>query len=143
VAAEELFRVVRPGNTVGMTAWMPYGPPYEMFSLGRRYSSGPEDVPKPEEWTDPEVVRARFEGLANSIEIENRTLPWWGDSAEAFVDLMERHAPMQAAAKAHMPADEYARMREDLVALARDWAGGDGPFTVDAHYALIVARRRG
>lgn len=143
LAAEELFRVVRPGSAVGMTAWMPYGPTYEMFSLTRGYSPPVDDQPRPEEWTDEDVVRERFDGLAASIEIEHRTLPWSGDSPNAFVELMERSAPMQAAAKANMPADEYSRMREELVALARDWAGGDGPFTVDAHYALIVARRRG
>ena len=143
VAAQELFRVVRSGNTVGMTAWMPYGPTYEMFSLGRRYSQAPDDVPKPEEWADREVVRERFDGLANSIEVEERTLPWSGDSPEAFVELMERSAPMQASAKANMPEDDYARLRDEMVALARDWAGGDGPFTVDAHYVVIVARRRG
>lgn len=143
MAAQELFRVVRPGNTVGMTAWMPHGPTYEMFSLGRRYSPGAEDVPKPEEWADREVVRDRFDGLANSIEVEQRTLSWSGDSPEAFVDLMEHSSPMQASAKANMPEDDYARLREEMVALAREWAGGDGPFTVDAHYALIVARRRG
>ena len=142
-AAEEMFRVVRPGNTVGMTAWEPRGPTYEMFSLTRRYSHGPDDVPKPEEWTDEDVVRERFDGLANSIEIEHRTLPWSGESPEAFIDLMERSAPMQAAAKANMPADQYDRMREELVELARVWAGGDGAFTVEARYALIVARRRG
>ena len=143
VVAEELFRVVRPGNTVGMTAWLPHGPTYEMFSLGRRYSSGAEDVPKPEEWSDRDVVSARFEGLANSIEVDDRTLPWSGESPEAFVDLMERSSPMQASAKANMPEDDYARLREEMVALAREWAGGEGPFTVDAYYALIVARKRG
>lgn len=143
VAAEELFRVVRPGNTVGMTAWMPYGPTHEMFSLTRRYSPRPDDLARPEEWTDADTVHERFDGLANSIDIEHRTLPWSGESPEGFVDLMERHAPMQAAAKEGMAPEEYARMREELVALARDWAGGDGAFTVDAHYALIVARRRG
>ena len=35
VVAEEMFRVVRPGNTVGMTAWLPEGPTFEMFKLGR------------------------------------------------------------------------------------------------------------
>ncbi len=143
VVAEELFRVVRPGNTVGMTAWMPYGPTYEMFSITRRYSAGPEDVPRPEEWSDEDTVRERFDGLANSIELEERTLPWSSESPEAFIELMERSAPMQAAAKANMPEDEYARMRGELLALAREWAGGDGPFTAGAHYAVIVARRRG
>ena len=71
------------------------------------------------------------------------TLPWTADSPEDFVMSMERHAPMQVAAKERMPADEYARMREALVGMAREWAGGDGAFSVDAHYVVIVARRRG
>src|ERR671918_1682522 len=31
VAAEEMFRVVRPGGTVGMTAWKDEGASYDMF----------------------------------------------------------------------------------------------------------------
>jgi len=143
VVAEEMFRVVRPGNTVGMTVWMPEGPTYEMFLLRRSYSAPPPDLPRLEEWSKEEVVRERFDGLANSIELERRTLPWTASSPEAFVADMECHAPMQASAKANMPADEYARLREELVELARGWAGGDGPIAMEAPYVLIVARRRG
>jgi hypothetical protein len=56
---------------------------------------------------------------------------------------MEVHAPMQAAARAAMPPDTYAQMREDMVGVVREWAGGDGAFSVDVEYLLIVARRRG
>jgi SAM-dependent methyltransferase len=144
VVAEELFRVVRPGNTVGMTAWMPHGPTHDMFSLTREFGPPPpDDLPRLEEWADEATVTERFDGLANSIDIEHATLPWPGDSPEEFVAGMERHAPMQAAAKERMPPDDYARMREALVDMARGWAGGDGPFAVEAHYVLIVARRRG
>ncbi|MGH3991051.1 MAG: hypothetical protein ACRDSN_01145, partial [Pseudonocardiaceae bacterium] len=101
------------------------------------------DLPRLEEWSREEVVRERFEGLANSIEMERRTLPWSADSPEAFVASMERHAPMQASAKANMPADDYQRLREELVELAGRWAGGDGPIAMDAPYVLIVARKRG
>ena len=144
VAAEEMFRVVRPGNTVGMTAWLAEGPTYDMFQLTRRYAPpAPEDMPRLEQWADEAEVRTRFDGLANSIEFERATLPWSAESPEAFVSAMERHAPMQAAAKANMPPDRYAEMYEELLGMARVWAGGDGAFSVDAHYMLIVARRRG
>ncbi|MGI9082140.1 MAG: class I SAM-dependent methyltransferase [Thermoleophilaceae bacterium] len=143
VVAEQMFRVVRPGNMVGMTVWMPEGPTYEMFLVTRSYSEPPADLPRLEEWSKEEVVRERFEGLANSIEMEQRALPWSARSPEAFVADMERHAPMQAAAKANMPADQYGRLREELVELARQWAGGDGPIAMEAPYVLIVARRRG
>jgi ubiquinone/menaquinone biosynthesis C-methylase UbiE len=143
VVSRELFRVVRPGNTVGMTAWTPESKASEMFAIGRRYA--PQDLERPwlEQWGKEDVVRERFADLANSIETERRTLPWAAESPEAWVAFMERSAPTQAVAKEQMPPDQYSAMREEMVDLARDWAGGDGPFEIDVEYLLIVARRRG
>ena len=144
VVAEEMFRVVRPGNTVGMTAWTADGPMREMFQLGRSYGPPiPDDAPTLEQWSEEQTVHERFEGLANSIEIQRVSLPWSADSPDQFVGFMERHAPTQAMAKEQMPPETYARMREEMVSMARGWAGGDRPFTVDAPYVVIVARRRG
>lgn len=147
VAAEEMFRVVKPGGTVGMTAWMASGANYDMFSIGRRYAPAPEPgeeaPPGIEEWSHEEAVRERFEGLASSIEITEHTLPWEGDSPEEFVARMERGAPPQVAARENMPPDLYAQMREETLEVARGWAGGDGPFSVDARFVAIVARRPG
>jgi len=143
VVAEEMFRVVRPGNTVGMAVWLPEGPTYEMFQVTRSYTTSPPDLPRLEEWSREEVVRERFDGLARSIEMERASLPWPGESPEAFVADMEIQGPMLAAAKENLAADDYARLRAELVGLARQWAGGDGPFELEAPYVLIVARRRG
>jgi SAM-dependent methyltransferase len=147
VVAEEMFRVVRPGGTVGMTAWAYEGPMYDLFQIGRRYAPQPEPGEEPphrlEEWAHEETVRERFDGLAASIEITRASLPWEGESPESFVAHMERHAPMQAAAKESMPADLYAEMRAEMVELARGWAGGDRPFSVEGEYVVIVARRPG
>jgi SAM-dependent methyltransferase len=142
VVASELFRVVRPGNTVGLVAWVPDGVAAQLFAVGRRYAP-PSDAPRHDEWGREEVVRERFGPYANTIDFERRTLPWAGDSPEAFVAHMERHAPMQVAAKEAMPPDLYGQMREDFLELVRGWAGGDGPFSVDAEYLLVVARKRG
>jgi SAM-dependent methyltransferase len=147
LAAEEMFRVVKPGGTVGMTAWRDSGANYDMFSVGRRYAPPPEpgeeQQPGIEEWSREEIVRERFEGLASSVEVTDHALRWEGESPEWFVDFMERNAPPQAAAKANRPADAYAQMREEMVEMARGWAGGDGSFSVEAHYVAIVARRPG
>jgi len=143
VVSRELFRVVRPGNTVGMTAWTPGSAAREMFQIGRDHAPEPPQGPQLEEWGVEETVRERFGELANSIDMERRTLPWSAESPEAFVDFMERTAPPQATAKANMPPEAYAAMRDEMVELARRWAGGDGPFSIDVEYLLIVARRRG
>jgi hypothetical protein len=113
-----------------------------MFAVGRKYAP-PSDLPSHELWGDEDVVRDRLGGLANSIEMERLSLPWGGDSPEDFVAHMERNAPPQAALKEAMPADLYAQIRGDMLELVRGWAGGDGPFSVDAEYLVVVARKRG
>jgi len=143
VVAEELFRVVRPGNTVGMTAWTPESLSTELFKVGREWARADPDQPRIEEWGVEDNVRERFDGLANSIEMERRTLPWAAGSPEEYIGLLEVHAPMQAAAMEAMPAQEYAQLRENMLGVVRGWAGGDGAFSVDVEYLLIVARRRG
>lgn len=142
VVASELFRVVRPGNTVGLVAWVPDGVSHELFSIGRRYAP-PSDAPTHEQWGNEDVVRERFGPYANTIEIERRSLPFAADSPEQFVADMERQAPMQVAAREALPPDTYAQMRQDFLDLATRWAGGDGPFSVDANYIVVVARKRG
>jgi ubiquinone/menaquinone biosynthesis C-methylase UbiE len=143
VVSRELFRVVRPGNTVGMTAWTPESRASEMFEIGRRYA--PQDLERPwlEQWGNEDVVRERFADLANSIDMERRTLPWAAESPEAWVEFMERAAPTQVVAKAQMQPDQYGSMRAEMVELARRWAGGDTAFEVDVEYLMIVAHRRG
>ena len=70
VIAEELFRVVRPGGTVGMTAWTPRGFSAELFRLGRSYAPPSDGQPLSDEWSDEAKVRERFDGLAARFEIE-------------------------------------------------------------------------
>jgi SAM-dependent methyltransferase len=144
VVARELFRVVRPGNTVGLVSWVPDGAAQELFAIGRKYAPPTSTrAATHEQWGDEDVVNERLGELANSIEMERRSLPWAGDSPEQYVDFLERNAPMQAAAKEALPPELYAQMRSDFIELARGWAGGDGPFSVDAEYLVIVARKRG
>ena len=65
VGARELFRVVRPGNTVGMTAWTPESLMADYFAITRSYAPPePDERPSSTEWGREEVVRERFDGLA-------------------------------------------------------------------------------
>src|SRR3954463_12637066 len=87
LVAEELFRVVRPGGTVGMTAWTSNGFSADLFRLGRSYAP-PSDSPLPDEGSVEANVRERFDGLAARFDLEVRRLPWRFDSPEEMVSAL-------------------------------------------------------
>lgn len=143
VAAAELFRVVRPGNTVGLTAWTPDGFFGALQEVVQRYVPLPGGFPLPQEWGDEETARARLDGLAGHVEIERLVLPLTADSPEAYAEEFAATAPTFAAAKAKLEEQEVEQLQRDLAELAREWGGGDGPISIDAEYLVIVARKRG
>jgi ubiquinone/menaquinone biosynthesis C-methylase UbiE len=142
VVAEELFRVVRPGGTVGMTAWTKQGFSAELFALGRSYAP-PSDQPLADEWSEEEKVRERFDGLAARFELEVRELAWRFDSPDEMVATLGTSAPPWVAAKKNLPPERWESMVGEARELARRWAGGDGQIDVQNEYVLIVARKRG
>jgi SAM-dependent methyltransferase len=142
VVAEELFRVARPGGTVGMTAWTKEGFTAELFALGRSYAP-PSDQPLSDEWSVEDNVRERFDGLAARFQIETRALNWEVDSPEALVEMIGTSAPPWVAAKQNLPAERYEELVADALALAERWAGDERPVRLRNEYALIVARKRG
>jgi SAM-dependent methyltransferase len=142
VVAEELFRVVRPGGTVGMTAWTTQGFTAELFALGRSYAP-PSDQPMSDEWSVEDNVRERFEGLAARFELERRELAWEADSPEALVGMLGTSAPPWVAAKQNLPPERWNSLVGDALELAQRWAGDERPIKLENEYALIVARKRG
>jgi SAM-dependent methyltransferase len=143
VVAEELFRVVRPGGTVGMTAWTPRGFSAELFRLGRSYAPPQGDQPLSDEWSDEANVRERFDGLAARFEVERRELAWEAGSPEALVAMLGTSAPPWVAARQNLPPERWDSMVGEALELAQRWAGDGRPIKLQNEYALIVARKRG
>ena len=143
VVAEELFRVIRPGGTVGMTAWTPNGFSADLFRLGRSYAPPSGDQPISDEWSDEANVRERFDGLAARFEVEVRTLPWRFDSPEEMVSTLGTSAPPWVAAKQTLPPERWESLISEARELAERWAGDARPIEFENEYALIVARKPG
>jgi SAM-dependent methyltransferase len=142
VMARELFRVVRPGGTVGMTAWTPGSFAAELFAIGRKYAPAQPDQPLAEEWGDEQTVRERFGGLAARVELDRRTLPLEAETLEEFVADTRSSAGGWEAARGTMPPERFEAMEREFVELVRR-RGGSGPVRIDNEYVVIVARRRG
>ena len=144
VVARELFRVARPGNTVGLTAWVPGGIFAELFAIGRSFAPPTPGAPRSEDWGDEAVVRERFEGLAGHVECERRTLAWTAASVEALEEELACSAPTYAAAREGLPPERYDQLRSQTrELLARHNGAGDGRLLIEADYLLTVARKRG
>ncbi len=139
--AAEMFRVVRPGGTVGMTAWRAEGLIPKLGELARRYTQAP-DQPLAEEWADEQTARGRFDGLAARVDFETRTLRTEADSPEEFLEQLCSASPPLAAARQAMPPESYDEMKGEIFEFVRS-RSGDGPFVLENDYALIVARKRG
>ena len=144
VAAREMFRVVKPGGTIGLAVWGSYGMQGELFDLFGRYGPpSPEGVPMPREWGDEAIAEARLGALASSLRMERRTMRWEFESFDQQWDTYMSAGPGAAARKA-MPQEMLDEAREGARAIVDRYnQADDGRVVVDPEYLEIVARKRG
>lgn len=141
--ARELFRVVRPGNTVGMASWTPDSFPAGIFALNEKYVRMPDDLPRAVDWGDEEIVRERFGELAGIVDVERRSLRWEFESEERLLATFTSTGPHEALAEA-MGTEAHEAWKADFLALARERdQGSGGSLVIDAEYLIAVARRPG
>jgi SAM-dependent methyltransferase len=144
VAAAEMFRVVRPGGTVGLTAWAADGFFGELSALGQRFNPTPEGLGRPQEWGDEAIARSRLDGLAARVEVERASIAFSAESPEALAAEFADNAPPYVAARSALSAEQFDELIGETAELGRRWStAGDDGLRVDADYLIVVARRRG
>jgi ubiquinone/menaquinone biosynthesis C-methylase UbiE len=144
VVAKELFRVVKPGGTVGMANWGPYGSQGELFECMSKYGPPlPEGVPNPREWGLEEVVQERLGPYASSLQIERAATRWEFDSFQHAMQTFGSAGPSAAAREAMSDEQRQALLEEALALMQRHNKADDGRVVVEPEYLQVVARKRG
>ena len=138
--AAELVRVTRPGGVVAMANWIPEGAQTAVSDLlVRRLPQAPSAMA--EHWGDPERVQGFF-GPGVELRTARHTLRWLYPDAEAWWDYMESGQPPFVAARAAIGEAEWARVREEALAIARDLGPApEGGFAFEPPYLVVLARR--
>jgi SAM-dependent methyltransferase len=144
LAAAEMFRVVRPGGTVGLAAWRREGFQGRVFALGGRYA--PElaaGLPDATDWGDQEVARERLDGLASSVQFERAAIRHEWNSVDGFFEFSRNAGPSLARAQS-MSDEARAAMKQDTLAVIDEFnQADDGRVVIDNEYLVTVARKRG
>ena len=138
--AAELARVIRPGGTVAMTAWLPEGP---MAEVGARLATGapapPPGAGRPPAWSSEEYLQERLGAHGLTLKVTRESLAFTGESLDAWMANEERYAAQWNAARERL-GDDWPALREEVRAVLA--AGNEEPerFGVTSRYLLALAR---
>jgi hypothetical protein len=142
--ASELFRVVKPGGTVGMANWGPYGSQGELFELMSRFGPPlPEGVPSPRDWGVEEIAQERLGPYASSLQLDRVSTRFQFDSFEHAMQTFGSAGP-SVLQRENMPPEKL----QEMAAAARELLdrhnkATDGTILVEPEYLQVVARKRG
>jgi ubiquinone/menaquinone biosynthesis C-methylase UbiE len=144
LVAKEMFRVVKPGGTVGMANWGPYGSQGELFELQTSFGPPlPEGMPSPREWGVEETVEERLGPYASSLQMERVTTRWQFESFEQAMQTFGSAGP-GVAQRESMPPEKLEQMGSAARELMEKHnKATDGTLVVEPEYLQVVARKRG
>jgi SAM-dependent methyltransferase len=139
-AVAELQRVVRPGGTVAITAWVPEGPIAEWITLARGVAAEyqappPGDAPRPVAWHERDVLAQAF---GPGVEVSDHTLTFGADSADAWIAEQRELHPAWLSMQEAIPANRFAELVEEARRMFNERNEDPGGFRVSSPY--VVAR---
>ena len=141
-AAAEMLRVCRRGGKIGMANWTPEGFIGQLFKTLGKHLPPPAGVKSPALWG----TRARLEemfGKAAEIDAQPRMFVFRYCSIEHWLDVFKAYYGPMLKAFAALDAGKQAALRNDMLALARQFnRATDGSMAVRSEYLEVVITKR-
>jgi SAM-dependent methyltransferase len=140
----ELFRVVKPGGTVGMANWTANGPLSAFMALSAEYAPPPPvKIPSPLSWGDPDEVRGRLGPHSARVDTEPRLARFEFDTLEAGRDSWVRNNGPYIALRNSLSADRARELDQRSLRMLQELnRATDGRLVIESEYLLVVARKR-
>jgi SAM-dependent methyltransferase len=146
IATAELVRVARPGARIVVAAWTPNGMVGRMFRTSASFMPPPpEGFVPPVMWGVEDHVRELFADSGAELSFEARTVPFEGESVEAWVARDEKQLGPSVMAKAALEQQgRYEELRRAIIDLYGEFnEATDGSFRGKAEYLVTLARLPG
>jgi len=135
-AVREMFRVTRPGGTVGFTTWTDLGFYGGLLRLARDHKLLPAG-PSPSAWGRDERLRQDIEPYAVELNVGARSLELDVAAADTLWDFVGQSAAPVARRLAQLPGEDRSRVEAEVRAMAQDEMEDAGAVT--ARYLEVVA----
>ena len=141
IAAAEMARVCRPDGMIATTTWTPEGYVGALFrTVGGHMPPPPPEAQPPGLWGSTDHAESLWEPLGFHCEFRRDHIVFDFDSAEAlFGENEDKFGPI-VTAKAVL-GDGFATLREDTIAMMREWSSDPGRCRIEAEYLITLARR--
>lgn len=143
LVAQELYRVCRPGGTIGMCNWTDSGWTGRFTAVTARYFPKPPSyVLPPMAWGSDSYVRALFEPLGGVVETELRTATYEFASLDEFMEFFQTNfGPWIVARRSITPRSRWEDLLSDLRAMTASFDVGTDTFIVRPEYARVLVRK--
>jgi SAM-dependent methyltransferase len=139
-AVSEMFRVVRRGGRVAMTAWRPDGVSGMMFALERKYAPLPRDAADPILWGIESAALKRVAPFASDVKIVKRSVWQRSRSFEAWMSVRLKYfGPLKTVFEGLDELRRGALIDDFREMIASVNQARNGTLLLENHYIEIIA----
>lgn len=148
MAAEELFRVVRPGGKVAMANWTSEGLASKLGAIMTSYLGSPpmrqrKKHPRTYGWGHEDGVRELFQKWADEVSFRRSILRSKFKCFESYQRFQEANFGALMLAKRKLPTEQYEEMVGEIrvLTLAAN-TSPDGALWIDNEYLQVIAIKK-